>query len=157
QENPMSSTSSVAVAPASAISIARFLLDGPVLPLVTETLPLAEALRSALMGVYQRNRHREKYGTAEKPYRERFFSEVLSGKDAAGRPLVGHRHAYFVPADEDGDGRIDHVTVVAEQGFDADEVRALDRLRAVRCGEGEPLRLLLVGLGTARDFRSALW
>ena len=72
-------------------------------------------------------------------------------------PLRGHAHAFYLPADEDDDGRIDHVTVVAEQGFSAAEVRALDRLREVRHGEGDPLRLMLVGLGRQADFRSPLF
>ena len=36
---------------------------------------------------------------------------MLSGKDAAGKPLKGHHHAFYVPTDEDGDGRLDHLTV----------------------------------------------
>jgi CRISPR-associated protein Csb2 len=79
------------------------------------------------------------------------------GKDAEGQPLLGHRHAFVLPTDEDADDRLDHVTVVAEQGFSPDEVRALDRLRQVSFGEGDPLRLLLVGLGTEQDFNSPLF
>src|SRR5205807_635851 len=71
-------------------------------------------------------------------------------------PLTGHQHAYYLPGDEDGDGRIDHLTVYAERGFDADEVAALDRLRRLPWGEGEPLRLLVVGLGNPHDFRAPL-
>jgi CRISPR-associated protein Csb2 len=138
-------------------TVARYLLDSAILPLVTDTLSVAEGFRSALLGTYQRLLHRQRYGTAEKPYRERYFSQTLSGKEADGDPLTGHRHAFFLPTDEDADGRLDHVTVVAEQGFTPDEVRALDRLRQLRHGEGEPLRLLLVGLGTPRDLRSPLF
>jgi CRISPR-associated protein Csb2 len=47
--------------------------------------------------------------------------------------------------------------VVAAQGFSTDEIRALDRLRQVRFQEGDLLRLLLVGLGTANDFNSPLF
>ncbi len=136
---------------------ARFTLHAPVLPLVTDTLPLAEAFRSALLRTYQRFLHRRRHGTADPPYRERFFSPTLAGKDAGGQPLTGHGHAYYLPTDEDGDGRIDHLTVVAGAGFTPDEVQALDRLRQVRHGDGEPLRLLLVGLGTERDVPSPLF
>lgn len=136
---------------------ARFAIGGTVLPSVTDTLPLAEAFRSALLSTFQRLLHRRQYGTAAKPYRERFFSPTLSGKDANGQPLQGHGHAYFLPTDEDDDGRIDRVTVIADQGFTDDEVQALDRLREVRHGEGDPLRLLLVGLGSERDVPSPLW
>jgi CRISPR-associated protein Csb2 len=141
---------------ASPISLARFALDGPSLPLLTDTLPLAEAVRRALMGVYQRTMHHRQYGTADKPYREQFRSPTLSGKDEAGTPLVEHAHAYYLPADEDGDGRLDHVTIVAAKGFTSDEIQALSRLRSVRFGAGESLAVQLVGLGSAADFRTPL-
>jgi hypothetical protein len=51
-------------------TIARFLLDGPVLPLVTDILAVAEAFRQALMGRFQRHCHRRKYDHADKPYQE---------------------------------------------------------------------------------------
>ncbi len=141
-------------------TVARYALDVSwgrrPLPLVTDTLPLAEAVRSALMAIYQRRLHVQKYGTAAKPYQERFFSATLAGKDADGRPLRGHGHAFFLPADEDGDGRIDHVTVAAAQGFTADEVPAIDRLRQVRLGDSEPLRLVLIALGSEEQLRSRL-
>jgi CRISPR-associated protein Csb2 len=117
------------------VTVARFLLDAPALPSATETLPLAEAVRSTLLA--------------------RVRSATLAGKNADGRPLHGHRHAYFLPADEDGDGRLDHVTLLAEDGFTPDEVRAFQRLRGVRRRDGE-VRLLLTGLGCAADFRSPL-
>lgn len=141
----------------SQFTIARFSLTGPLNPSVTDTLPLAEAVRSTLMAIYQRRLHLQKHGTADKPYQERFFSQTFSGKDAAGRPLRGHAHAYYLPADEDGDGRLDHLTIVAEQGFTSEEVGVLDRLRQVWLGEDTPLRLLLVGLGSEGDFRSLLF
>jgi CRISPR-associated protein Csb2 len=127
------------------------------LPSITDTLLVAERVRATLMGIYQRMLHTEKHGSGEKPYQERFFSQSFSGKDAGGRPLQGHRHCFFLPADEDGDGRIDHVTIVAEKDFTPDELRALDRLRQVRHGDGDPLRLLLVGLGSERHMKSPLF
>jgi CRISPR-associated protein Csb2 len=140
----------------SGITLARYALDASILPLVEETLPLAEQARRHLMGRYKRVRQERKYGRNIPPDAEKFVSEVFAGKDTEGRPLVGHQHAYYLPSDEDGDGRIDHVTVYAEKGFDADEIAALDRLRRLTCGAGEPLALLLVGLGQVRDFRAPL-
>ncbi|MFO0767833.1 MAG: hypothetical protein U0231_13835 [Nitrospiraceae bacterium] len=46
---------------------------------------------------------------------------MLSGKDHQGKRLINHRHAYYLPTDEDGDGRLDHLTVYAAGGFDPDE------------------------------------
>lgn len=123
----------------------RYALDSTGLPLVTETLPVAEAVRRALMGIHGRL-------TEQNGVRGR--SDVLSGKDEHGQPLADHRHAYYLPTDEDGDGRLDHLTVYAAGGFGPDERGAFDRLRELRTGrEGEerhPLRLLLLGMG-ARD------
>jgi CRISPR-associated protein Csb2 len=94
---------------------------------------------------------------------DRFVSPTFSGKDPTGNPLAGHQHAYYLPCDEDNDGRIDHFTIYAEKGFDADELAAMERLRRLPWGEGEPLSLMLVGLGQPHDFRappldeSAVW
>jgi CRISPR-associated protein Csb2 len=141
------------------VTVARFALDAPVLPLVTDTLPVAEAVRWALMGIYQRRLHVQTFGSDQPPFRERFYPPTLAGKDGEGRPLRGHGHAYFLPTDEDADGRIDHVTIVARSGFTVDELRSLERLRQLRPADrdADPLRLLLIGLGTDRDFRSPLF
>lgn len=129
------------------MQVIRYALDSTVLPLVTETLPVAEAARRALMSWH--GRLTEKNGI-------RGRSDVLSGKDEYGQPLTGHRHAYYLPTDEDGDGRLDHITVYSVEGFGPDERRAFDRLRELRTGrEGEerhPLRLLLLGMGTRDEY-----
>ncbi|GIW54969.1 MAG: hypothetical protein KatS3mg082_1373 [Nitrospiraceae bacterium] len=129
------------------IHVVRYALDSTVLPLVTETLLVAEAARRKLMGIYGRL-------TAKNGVHGR--SDVFSGKDAQGTPLTAHRHAYYLPTDEDNDGRLDHLTVYARDGFGLDEQRACDRLRKLRTGRpGEdrhPLRLLLLGMGTLDEF-----
>jgi len=130
------------------IQVARYALDSRVLPLVTETLPVAEAARRALMSIY---------GCLTECEGTRGRSAIFSGKDEHGKPLVGHGHAYFLPADEDNDGRLDHLTVFARDGFADEEQRALDRLRELRTGrESEarhPLRLLLLGIGMADEYQ----
>lgn len=139
-------------------TVARFLLDGPVLPLVTETLPVAEAFRRGLMARFQRHCHRQKYGHADKPYQELFRSEVFAGKDAAGQALRNHRHAFYLPTAEGDDPRqITHVTVVAAAGFGPDELAALNAIRTLKRGdESADLRVQLVGLGHGQDFRTPL-
>ena len=129
------------------IQVVRYALDSTVLPLATETLPVSEAARRALMGIH--GRLTEKNGV-------RGRSNVLSGKDEHGQRLADHRHAYYLPTDEDGDGRLDHITVYAAGGFGPDERRAFDGLRELRTGrEGEerhPLRLLLLGMGAYDEY-----
>jgi CRISPR-associated protein Csb2 len=128
--------------------IARFALDSTVLPLVTGTLPVAEAARRNLMGIFG--------SLTEAPSGEKGRSEVFSGKDARGNPLAGHRHAYFLPTDEDGDGRLDHLTIVASMEFGKGELRAIDCLREIKSREreesGHPLRVLLLGVGRFQDY-----
>lgn len=135
--------------PERRMQVARFALDSTVLPLVTDTLPVAEVARRALMGIYGRL-------TEQSGVRGR--SAVLSGKDERGDPLTDrlHSHAYYLPSDEDGDGRLDHLTIFARDGFGPVERRAIDDLRELRAGglgEGRyPVRVLLLSLGTHDEY-----
>ena len=131
---------------------ARFALDAPVLPLVRETLPVAEQARRSLLSKckYLTLRATPNLSDADiGPLCPAFW-----GKDEQGHPRTGHQHAFFLPADEDGDGRLDHLTVFAPMGFNSLERQALDRLRRLPFGDGEPLSLLLIGLGNQSDFRA---
>lgn len=129
------------------IQVARYALDSTVLPLVTETLPVAEAARRALMSIH---------GRIAEWNDVRGRSPVFSGKGEHGDPLSGHGHAFYLPTDEDGDGRLDHLTVFAREGFGPAERHALDRLRQLATGrkneERYPLRLLLLGIGTLAEY-----
>jgi CRISPR-associated protein Csb2 len=132
-------TRSIQVCP----QVARFALDSPVLPLVTQTLPVAEAARRNLMGIFGRQ--------LERRDGVRGMSEVFSGKTNEGQVMATHDHAYYLPTDEDGDGRLDHLTIVAAAGFGTDELRALNALREIKSKErsdsGHPLGVLLLGFG----------
>ena len=130
--------------PRPAFTIARFAIDGPVLPLVTETLPLAEQTRRCLLGLCQRLARRGEPGLADADVWR--LSPAFWGKDENGQPRTGHEHAFFLPADEDGDGRLDHVTVCASMGFSLPRtpghrpipVFAVRRRRAPVPGSGRP-------------------
>jgi len=108
---------------------------------------VAEAARRALMGIY--GRLTEKAGV-------RGRSAVLSGKDAAGERRCDHDHAYYLPSDEDGDSRLDHLTVYSASGFDQDEQKAIGALRDLRTGRdseaNHPLRVILLGTGGVNDY-----
>jgi CRISPR-associated protein Csb2 len=135
------------------MTVARFLLDGPVLPLVTETLPVAESFRHLLMQLYRRILRRRKYGNSDESLPERLYSRVFSGKDETGQPLKSHGHAYYLPTAEYDANRLDHVTVFAAEGFGADELAALQAARQLPWVDGDPLQVRLVGLGRPEDFR----
>lgn len=129
--------------------VARFALDSTVLPLVTATLPLAEEARRNLMGIFGR-RFQNAAG-------EKANSSIFSGKDADGKPGTMHGHAYYLPTDEDGDGRLDHLTIVASDGFGPQELEVLDKVREIKSREredsGHPLGVLLLSLHTLESSR----
>jgi CRISPR-associated protein Csb2 len=145
-----------------AFPLARYALDGPVLPLVTETLPLAEQARRSLLAKCKYLALRDLPSLADADIWP--LSPAFWGKDERGRPRTGHQHAFFLPADEDGDGRLDHLTVFAPMGFNALERQAIDRLRQIKFEASRaasapgvnPLQLLLIGLGREVDFRTPL-
>lgn len=88
---------------------------------VTQTLFLADRVRAALM-----SRHKQCCGND--PAR---VSQLFSGKDADGKPLIGHRHAYYWPCDTDRDGKIDHVRIFLPRTPTQDERHALEDLRKI--------------------------
>ena len=122
------------------VQVARFALDANVLPLIQSSLPFAERFRSELLA------HRRRLGT---------YSKVLTGKEQSdGTPLTGHDHAHFIPTDEDGDGRLDHLTVYAERGFDHDDLAALGALLKVRQFDDRrpDIQTVMIGLGKKEQF-----
>ena len=101
-----------------AIEAVRYAVIDKVKPHITESLPIADTMRKAAMG---------KFGEANNGA----TSTLLSGKDESGNVLKDdHMHASYLPTDEDGDGFIDHVTVVAK-GIDASP-REIDALMRVK-------------------------
>jgi len=120
--------------------VARFSLDSNVLPLVRGTLPFAEQVRRALI--------RNRINTSH--------SEAITGKTVAGMPLAGHEHAHYFAADEDGDGRLDHVTIYCPRGFNEADIEALGSLRTIyRRGNAPDVRMILIGLQTIEEIRQA--
>jgi CRISPR-associated protein Csb2 len=129
--------------------VARYALSSKVLPSIKETLPLAERVRAHLMGIHKRICEGD----------SSLVSSRFSGKDSLGRPLKDHHHAFFLPLDEDGDGRLDHVMVMSGEPFDVSEVAALDRFRSVWQTGGRPdVFFVLVSLSEDYgDCRSCAW
>lgn len=117
---------------------ARFTLYGKPLPRIEDAVRVGEAFRLAVMGCAKR---------------------VLAA-DAVPRELSGHElgkdnrhgHAFWLP-DPNKRGEITHLLVHAPAGLSDDSLRVLTALKAVRYGEGEPLRVMLEGLGAAALFR----
>ncbi len=124
---------------AKTVTVARFALDSTVLPRVTDALPFAEQSRRALIRYCAELGH----------------SEVVTGKTVDGVPLDGHGHAHYFASDEDGDGRLDHLTVYAPRGFEPFEQDALGKLRMIYRRDNLPdVKLVLTGLGTPEHMQS---
>jgi len=122
------------------ITVARYAIDAKPLPALTEAVSVAELARRACLALYGRQN-------------DRGVSAILAGKDEESNPLLGHQHAFYLPTDEDQDGRIDHLTIVAAKGFNDQERQVLGSLSTLAQGEGRPeLWLLLLGLGPTSDF-----
>ena len=120
--------------------VVRFALSGKALPMAFDTLRWGELARLSAMSQYGRNNR----GAA---------SRSLSGKDASGEPLKGHAHAFYLPTDEDGDGRLDHLTVWAPGGLTSGEFQAVVSLNTLNPGgRREPVQLAYLAHGAATDF-----
>lgn len=117
--------------PSSDVVAVRYELLGAVRPDVRQTLRLAETARHYAMGRYGRM-----FGGNVSP--------TLSGHEGV-RPAQGHRHAFFLPTDEDNDGVVDHLTVFATVGFDDRELKALQSLSFLTWTTDAALRLELLG------------
>jgi CRISPR-associated protein Csb2 len=121
----------------SPVTTARYALYGRPLPRIEDAVRIGEALRYAAMGRAKR----------------------LLGPDALPKELSGHElgddnrhgHAFWLP-DPGTSGEIDHLLVHAPGGLSPAAMRVLTALEWIKRDEGEPLRLMLEGLGSAMLF-----
>lgn len=133
--------------PEEPVHLVRFAVYGTPQPLLTDALRVGEAARRAAMSLY---------GGAEK----RIVSATLSGHTEDGYLQDQHRHAFFLPQDTAGSGRIDHLTVYAPGGFDPEELNALGEMQQIPRRDGRTLRLVLLGTWSqqsAADLRAWPW
>ncbi len=114
-------------------TVARFAVASQVPPRLTDALPFAEKIREALMS------HSDGH-------------PVFSGKHRDGSPQQGNQHAFILPEANGEHGRITHVTLFAQMGFDDDARRALDHLRKVWGHGKHDTQLILLGVGKPSDF-----
>lgn len=124
------------VVPERTITTARYALYAKPLPRITDAVRVGENLRMAAMGCARRL-----FGDG--------IPACLSGHDLpAGNR---HGHAFFL-CEKNRDSRIDHVVIHALDGFDAQAQAALAELKSIHTRDGAEWRLLLEGLGEAKDF-----
>lgn len=121
-----------------------YALESKVPPRIFTAVSFAERIRRKLMGL-----HKAIVGDPSR------VSRKFSGKNAAGRPLDGHRHVFILPQDRNQDGRIDHVLVVCKEPLDANEQLALDRLETIWQSDGKPdVRFIPIRSGTREQLLS---
>ncbi|HEX5469557.1 MAG TPA: type I-U CRISPR-associated protein Csb2 [Gaiellaceae bacterium] len=108
----------------------RFALEGAAVPPITDALRLAELYRAAVL-----KRADGKPPSVISALRGRFEGDV---------PSHGHVHAHYLPTDENGDGRLDHLTVWCPQGLGSDEIGVLDFPTLTGWAFDHPLRLFLL-------------
>lgn len=118
-----------------AITAACFILVGKPLPPVEDTLRIGELMRIAVMSQCKR-----RFGEDRVP-------PVFSGH---GLPAGNrHRHAFYLPWDSNGNGRIDRILVFAPDGMSDDQQQALTNVTRLWDRDGSEWRLALEASGTS--------
>jgi CRISPR-associated protein Csb2 len=113
----------------------RFALYGKPLPRIEDTIRVAEMLRRATM-----SRIKSECG-------EDAIPALISGHDLPEGNR--HQHAFWLPEDADGDGRIDHLVVHVPGEVDGAARGAIETLHWLKNQEGQEWRLLFEGSGGA--------
>ena len=115
-------------------TVARFALSSAVPPRLTETVSVAERIRTSLMA-------------------RSSGALVFAGKDDAGSPLtLGHQHTHILCESHGIKGEITHVTLYAPLGFDEEAMVTISGLEKVWGRGGHDLQLVYLGCGHPRDF-----
>ena len=142
-------------------TVARYLLAGRPRPRVEDSVKIGELMRLAALSRFG-------WDVDEATGRQRPRAPwQISGRDSDGKRLrePHHGHAFWLPEDADGDGRIDHVSVFISGGIDPRVRDRLDHIARLwtaprqRAGEAAPdaaateeWRLALEGFGRPEDF-----
>ena len=119
------------------VTTAQFLLIGKPLPRVEDTLRIGELVRQSVMSA---------------------FGKDENGLRLAPPPFSGHglpennrhRHAFYLPHDSNGDGRLDRVLIHVPGSFGANAQRIISHLSEVWQRGGGKWRLLLEGMGSEK-------
>ena len=120
-------------AKAPVVTSVSFILSGKPLPRVEHTLRIGELMRIATMAQCKR------------VFGEDGIPPILSGH---GLPDGNrHRHAFYLPWDSNGDGKLDRVLVYVPDGMSDVEQHALSKLQRLWDRSGAEWRLVFEGSG----------
>lgn len=120
-------------ASAPVATTASFMLIGKPLPRVEDSLRIGELIRMAVM-----SRAKHTFGEGNIP-------SIFSGHDMpeANR----HGHAFYLPWDSNGDGRLYRLLIHVPNGMDTKQQQVLEKLNRIWSRDGSEWRLVLEGLG----------
>lgn len=113
----------------------RYLLVGKPLPRVEDSVRIGELLRQAIMS-------QSKYELGEDQIPTIFSGHNLPKENR-------HQHAFYIPWDANGDGRIDRLLLHVPQGMESKERRVVERLHRIWTRDGSEWRLALENIGKA--------
>ena len=139
---PMASPRPRPSRPTASPTTARLALYGKPLPPVEDAVKVGEWLRWGVMG------------RAKRLLGEEGVPPEIAGHDGRRR-AEGHRHAFFLPEDADGDGRIDHVVLHVPGGLSPDGCRVVAALRRLWTREGHEWQVVLETLGGSAALATA--
>jgi CRISPR-associated protein Csb2 len=106
------------------INFIEYGLESNVLPLITDSISVADRFH-----IYLNGRYRKMNGGAN--------SERLSGRDKNGEILKDHKHIFIIPMDSDDDGLIDRIIIKSNSVFDENELKALYGVRKLYSKDSE--------------------
>lgn len=113
---------------------AQFLLLGKPLPRVEDSLRIGELFRAAVLSEAKRRLGHER------------IPPIFSGHDLPHGNR--HGHAFYLPWDSDGDGRIDRLLMHVPVGMDGEQRRTVESLARLWSRDGgSEWRLVLEGIG----------
>ncbi|MBX6359200.1 MAG: type I-U CRISPR-associated protein Cas5/Cas6 [Acidobacterium ailaaui] len=114
---------------------ARYLLIGKPLPRVEETVRIGELFRRAVMS------------EAKRLLGEGAIPAFISGH---GLPNENrHRHAFYLPWDQNNDGRIDHLILYLPDRMDLETRQIAERLKRIWSHDGGEWQVVLENIGEA--------
>ncbi len=117
------------------VTTIRFALYGRPLPRVEDAVKIGELARVALMHLAEKH-------VGHVP-------ALLSGHELPDGNR--HRHAFFLP-EGNGQGRIDHLLVHAPGGFEAEPLRAMQKLQRLFTRDGNEWQVIYEGAGDISMF-----
>ena len=121
------------------INVVRYVITGNIRPKITETINVGDFTKRVVMSLYG-NKNDGK------------VSETFSGKNSNKQKLDGHTHTYYLPTDEDEDGILDHLTIIAKKSFNEKELDALNIMDIVRY-QNQWFNLVYQTRGKITDFK----